>query len=217
METVGRLIAQKANGNVQNIFNAEQNLPALPSNISPAALMTLKIYGDERKFMATFNPDMQTSYCRPKNITRCIRGTAPSLGVVAQAYGARTVETWMMVQLENLAEFSGVRQKMQREQLIETARVIISQYGFLKVTEIMLFLMQCKSGVYGHFYGSVDPQRITSSLYDFLDWRLAQIARIEHEEEKAAREREQREHKGVTYEQYLKLKNNETEPSDETS
>jgi len=98
---------------------------------------------------------------------------------------------------------------MRLEQTEEAARVIIAQYGFLKVTEIMLFLHHIKAGRYGHFYGTVDPQRITDALREFLEWRYNEISRIEkqREQERWARELEERKKTAITYDEYIALKN----------
>lgn len=126
-------------------------------------------------FLVMFNPSKQDVYCR--SIDRCFIGTAPSLAKVAQCYGTNIAKTWLDCQLRELSEYCGCKDKMTTAQLIECSKVVLSNYGYLKVTELMYFFNRFKAGKYGRFYGSVDPLVITSALYDFITEREAILAR----------------------------------------
>jgi len=124
--------------------------------------------------------------------------------VVAQTYGQHVATSWLTIQLQDLGEFAGVAEKMSVQKAYACAEVIASQFGFLKVSELMLFFMHCKAGRYGHFYGAVDPMRITEALHDFLRWRAGEISRIEAEQERAEGERAALEHRStaVSWEEF---------------
>ncbi len=168
--------------------------------------MVAERYGDAMHFLSVFNPDMQLRYSTDKD--RCFRGKAPELGLVSRTYGADVAESWLMGQLHELGEYTGVRDKQTDRQKEDTAKVIIAEFGHLKVTEMMYFFVLLKSGRFGRFYGAVDAMAITSALREFLKIRDAELDRIiqaeqqtEHEREKALRKREV-----MTYEEYEELR-----------
>lgn len=94
---------------------------------------------------------------------------------------------------------------MTDRQLTECAMMIVDNYHWLKVSELMLFFYRFKLWKYGSFYGVVDPSRIMEALTAFVRERNDALSKIEQE----ARDRKMEEHlsKAVTYEEYLRLKN----------
>ena len=128
----------------------------------------------------TFNPDLQPVVS--ENEQRAILGTAPMLCVIDAAYGEGSAVTWLIPQLHNMCAAVGVKIKLDDAQLKQLAQMIREELGFLKVTEVMLFLWRLKGGHYGEFYGSVDIQRIMRALRGkFFDERTKVIERYEGE------------------------------------
>lgn len=72
-----------------------------------------------------------------------------------------------MAQLEDLADFAGCREKLTPQRCDEIAQLIMARYGYLKVSELMLFFLRFKLAEYGEFYGAVDPMRILGALRKF--------------------------------------------------
>lgn len=145
-------------------------------------------YGEAENFLKTFNPDMQAPYTR--NETLCFAtDKAPSLARVKHTYGEKTAETWLEVQLRDLSEFSGSKEKMSIRQLEQLSKVIIQNYGYLKVTELMVFFQRFKAGYYGKFYGSVDTMTITTAIREFMEYRAAKLNEIVQAKERAEREK----------------------------
>lgn len=70
----------------------------------------------------------------------------------------------------------------------------------------MLFFHRFKSGRYGRFYGSVDPLVITTSLREFIKERNEAIDKHEQEERQAKRAADANRENTITYEEFLKLK-----------
>ena len=60
---------------------------------------------------------------------------------------------------------------MTYEQMEECARIFITDYSQLKLTELMLFFHNVKKGTYGTFFGVVDAQKLLAMMYDFMDYR----------------------------------------------
>lgn len=146
-------------------------------------------YKTSKNFLALFNPDMQYDYCA--NLQRCYMGKAPTLTVVNEAFGKNITETWLAIQIQNLSEFSGVRDKIDTTQIDMLAKVIIATFPYLKVTELMHFFLLFKSGKFGKFYGVVDGLVITEALQDFCRERNDMIYQFEQEEHKRKEEIEQ--------------------------
>lgn len=125
-----------------------------------------------------FNPGVQR-YCAA-NIDRCFTGDAPSLWQVRKAYGGDALDSWLDIQLTDLVNFCGVKGKEDFSRITDAVvAVVADNFGYLKLSELMLFFNQFKAGMYGRFYGSVDPMVITEALQSFLEFR-AQHLRIIH-------------------------------------
>lgn len=129
----------------------------------------------------------------------------PSMAVLSAAYGDKVCESWLSIQLQDLANYTGAKDKLDNLQCENTAAVIATQFYFLTVAEIMIFFVHFKAGKYGRFYGSVDPLVITQALQAFLKERSVKIEKKERERREAEREAAMQTD-GITYEQYLELK-----------
>ena len=170
----------------------ETILPVTTQQLSPDVLqktkLVLKRYGSHEQFMQTFNPDTQLIVA--KNEERAIFGTAPTLGLMAKTYGDGFPATWLMPQIFDLVVYCNSKGTLNDRQAEFLAEVIAKEYGHLKASELLLFFYRFKTGKYGHFYGVVDPMRITEALDVFVDERNAKIAALESAE--AWKERESR-------------------------
>ena len=139
--------------------------------------------------MSRFNPDVQR-YC-VGNIERCFTGNTPTIFEVRRSYSSATVDSWLDIQLSDLVRFCGVKGKEEFTRIIDPViQVISDNFGYLKLSELMLFFQQFKAGQYGRFYGSVDPMVITEALHQFLDFRADRLAVIERKRRKAEQQRQ---------------------------
>lgn len=159
----------------------------MPST-SQRSSQVIERYGSGADFLKTFNPAMQYRYCA--DVGRCFTGHAPSLGLLKQAYGGHIAESWLEIQLRDLSEFSGCKDKLSLRQIEDTAKVIIAEFDYLKVSELMLFFVQFKAGRYGRFYGAVDGLVITQALQEFCAYRRDELERHRRQQEKEAREKQ---------------------------
>ena len=149
---------------------------------------------------------MQYKYC--KEIDRCYTGKAPTLKVMSEAYGEHIAETWLEIQLRDLSEFAGCKDKMSIHQIEQVAKVILMEFGFMKATELMHFFILFKSGKFGKFYGSVDGLVITEALQEFREMRREKLWALEQRRQQIERARQDAEHaKNVmSYEEWQELK-----------
>ena len=136
-----------------------------------------------------FNPSLQQ--VAAANEQRAILGTAPMLCVLDAAYGEGSAVTWLIPQLHDLCAAVGVKTKLDDGQLAQLATMIRDEFGYLKATEVMLFLWRLKAGHYGEFYGSVDIVRVMRALRTrYIDERNKIIETDEsarHDQEKIER------------------------------
>ena len=109
---------------------------------------------------------------------RIYMGCWPTLAEMAET-GRNLPVAWLVDQLFSLGEFCGVRQKMSAGQLEQTARGIVSEYFYLKISELLLFFRRFRACRYGRFYGVVDPMVIMGALKDFVTERNEDLDRIE--------------------------------------
>lgn len=138
--------------------------------------------------MLANNPDMQIACARDED--RSYFGTSPILVVLNVAYGETAAEQWLVPQLMDLCAYCGVREKLNERQMRQLAGVIVSEYGYLKTTELMLFFHRFKAGQYGLFYGSIDPLVIMQALEKFCKERRIAVERHEREQERLQEEKE---------------------------
>lgn len=128
--------------------------------------------------MRVMNPEMQLTCARLTD--KAYFGTAPTLTTLRCAYHDEAATMWMQPQLYELGEYCGVKDKLDKGQLKQLARIIVMEFGYLKVTEVMLFLHRLKAGHYGRFYGAIDPMLIMMALRnDFMRERADAIDKRE--------------------------------------
>lgn len=139
----------------------------------------------------------------------CYFGGAPTLWNANLCYGNGTSEEWLIYQLTDLSEFTGVSKKITAPQISQMAQLIVGDYGYLKITEVMLFFRRFKIGRYGTFYGNVDPLVIMNSFDKFLVERNDTIDAYYSELEIRKANADIGNEKCVSYQDYLKhYKNN---------
>ncbi len=193
MEQIGKIIQQ---------LRQEPQTQPDSSRVLQLRTTLVSEYGSRESFLAVYNPDYQRKICG--QVTECYFGDYPTLSTLKAGYGANAPAMWLIPQLFNLSEYCGCRDKLQESQLKDCANVIAMDFHFLKVSELMLFFHRFKSGVYGRFYGSIDPLIITTSLRTFLGERAAVYDRREQEEREKARAEARK--GAVTREQYLAMR-----------
>ena len=108
----------------------------------------------------------------------CVMGDAPTIRAIQKKFGDDCMVKWMGDMLDFFMKASNIREASS-VQLGMTIQIIISKYGALKITEMMLFGFKFLSGDYEKFYGSFDTQAITRSLAEFVKYRNNIIQRCE--------------------------------------
>lgn len=123
----------------------------------------------------------------------CIIGNYPTLFAINQTYGKGASEEWLTYVWTSLSEYAGNKGKLTDYQLREMAISTVMDFGFLKITEIMLFCRRVKAGKFKNIFGvNVDPLQLMTYLETFVEERNIMLSRYE-QEEREERERKERE------------------------
>ena len=167
-------------------LNGEPKCKPQSQEITQHYTSSIQVYESKDEFLIKFNPQKQNEYI--KHFDRCFIGKALRLSDVAGAYEAKTAIFWIKIQLLDLALFTGVK-KPSEEQIQMLCETILANYGFLKVTELMVFFSKFKAGQFERFFGNFDAMVITNSLATFVElsknWKFEAYKR----EERAKREK----------------------------
>lgn len=162
-------------------------------------------YQTPQQLLLDYTPDRQATFARVP--TKCLEGNSPTLADIRAFWGGRWAETWLEAQLKDLSEYSNTRDKILDYQLEETARVILEEFYYLKLSELMLFFFHFKAGRYGRFYGSVDPLVITQALQDFKVWRIRMLEYLDNQRQATLLQQRPIRIPGcVTYSEWTELK-----------
>ena len=160
-------------------------------------------FGHSDQFLTRVNPETQTAFA--KNPRAAIMGDYPTLTDIRETYGPTFPTQWLMPQIVDVSLFVGVKNLDQRQQM-QLARVIATEYHYLKVTELLLFFYRFKTGRYGRFYGAVDPLIVTSALHEFIFERNEMLDKYEQEDREAREAEERRRNPPMTREEWLEIK-----------
>lgn len=159
----------------------------------------------KKAFLSQYHVDKSVAITN--DVDACYFGDAPTLWTANLLYGRGASEEWLIYQLTDLSEFTGVSKKITAPQISQMAQLIVGDYGYLKLTEVMLFLRRFKTGRYGMFFGNVDPIVIISALGRFvIEERNSTLAAHELEEAKKQRDAEIKDARNVSYDEYLRMK-----------
>lgn len=164
-----------------------------------AALEAEKRVGE---LVDVFSPGMQAVAGR--HARECFTGNFPTLAEVEARIRPGAAEAWIVPQLTELARNANMAQSPDKGQLMATASTIAAEYGYLKLTEVMLFFHRFNAGQYGKFYGSVSPIQITTALRVFLRERDEALWQLENSRRMEEREEDRR--GAVSREEFLRMK-----------
>lgn len=128
---------------------------------------------------------------------QCHAGTAPTLYALNETYGA-AFRIWLVDLVAYIALMSGTRDKLTAQQEVFVQKLFLDK-GYIKISELLLFVSRYIAGEYGQTYGNIDPQKIGVAFNTFLSERRDAITRIESNKRQQARATQD---KGVTFEEY---------------
>lgn len=182
----------------------------LPSNGSGASALTpyqdtkrrltLEKYGDFGAFCNVFAVENMRRYC--EHPARCVNGNAPSLATVKNTYGLPSAKLWLKSLVVDYCATVVNRsdRRMTEEQIDDWVDLAIGEWGYLSVTEWMLFFQKCKAGYFGSLYNDANYIRLSEMVNGFVygEYRQRLKDQFEQECQKAMRAREDAERRGKT-------------------
>ena len=154
---------------------------------------------------------MQEYFCQRDVLA--VMGDSPTLADINQAFGSGSGEKWLVPQIADLTLYTGAK-NIDKYQHRALARLLSSEYYWLKLSEFLLFFNRFKMGHYGRFFGNVDPMVITCAMRDFISERNDIIAE-EEQKERMEREREERRlNPPITREEWERIKAEEAQAAE---
>lgn len=182
--------------------NLPTNSSVQKTNLSPALMAVKNKYSTGKDFLIAINPARQLQV--GINPGECYFGNSPTLASLNKLYGKGTAEVWLSTEVQDACLFMGVKEMPDINQTEKLVKIIVLQYGYLKVDELQLFFFYFCSAKYRHFFSTFDPSIIILSLQDFLRDR----SRAYDEREQRERDRQYEEWKknAITYEEYQRRK-----------
>ena len=131
---------------------------------------------------------------------QCHAGTAPTLYALNETYGA-AFRIWLVDLVAYIALMSGTRDKLTAQQEVFVQKLFLDK-GYIKISELLLFVSRYIAGDYGQTFGYIDPQRIGVAFGTFLGERREAITKIENAQRQRERDKQA---KGITFEEYRRI------------
>lgn len=128
-----------------------------------------EIYKDGKSVVDAFSPSNQ--YSVVQNEHDVWFGMYPTLATINIAF-PQISEGLVVMMLNDLEKYICANKKLDKDQFIQLSQMIVLEFYFLKISELMLFFWKCKSGKIGKFYGQIDPLNLLGWLRNFVyDYR----------------------------------------------
>lgn len=159
-------------------------------------------------FLRHYSPDIQNVFAgfTPEDLYNLDRN--PTLRELTGWFGKDATLTWMELQLTRFNDYCGVSEKMQEQQIVDLACVLLANYPKVTIAQFANFFARMKSGLYDRFYKAVDPMKIAASMKTYMEEQDAAFSRIRRVEEQRLEEQREAERRKrcITRAQYLELK-----------
>lgn len=124
-----------------------------------------ELFDDGDSVVKAFSPSSQ--YSIVQNEHNVWFGEYPSLVTINIAFPGVS-EGLVVKMLFDLEKHICASKELTSLQFIQLAQMIVSEFYFLKISELILFFWKCKSGEMGKFYGQIDPLNLLEWLRSFV-------------------------------------------------
>lgn len=163
------------------------------------------------QFLKAYNPDLGGVILRSGRTSGTVaRNTnIPTLAAVAQVYDEATALAWLAIEIDAVDATQGASSYNDVARR-DAARLIFSRYADMNVSELLRFFTLYKLGEFHEQTCHVGGiQRLLLALRLYRIRRDDDIRRLEREELNlaAAREREEWAAKAISYDEYVRTKN----------
>lgn len=101
-----------------------------------------------------------------------IKSPFPTMFDLTEKYGPEVTKVWIFEQLSDYATFVNAGKSFSKEQLNQTADLIMMAYSNLHMTDFKLFFNKCKLGHYGKIFDVLDGQILLGWLLEYKNERI---------------------------------------------
>lgn len=117
------------------------------------------------EFIKAYEPANMWRYAVEEE--RCHIGNGHTIAQAVQEFGIASVNIVFQRLLSDFVSFNHSQQVINEAQLSELAAVIVTEFRYLKMTELVLFFAKAKAGRFGKFFNSIYPMDITTQLCEW--------------------------------------------------
>lgn len=165
------------------------------------------------QFLEVHNPDVGTAIVREGYTCGhlALNESVPTLANVAEEYGDATVIAWLRIQLDAVDRVLGAKAMGELERY-DAARLIYAKYRDMNVANLLQFFARYRLGEYAEATERIaGVQKILTALKLYNVTCNDDARRLEREREmqKGYEQRLEWEKKAVSYEEWLKTRDNE--------
>ena len=101
---------------------------------------------------------------------------------LTEKYGPEVTKVWIFDQLSDYALFVNAGKNFSKEQLNQTADLIMMAYSNFHMTDFKLFFTRCKLGHYGKLFDVLDGQILLGWLAEYKNDRITAAEQISIQE-----------------------------------
>ena len=122
-------------------------------------------------------------YGELKNAREALLQDSPSFYAIIKVFGRTFLEIYLKGWLINLNENFNFSKTQNEIQINKTVSYIITDFGYLKLSDWFLFIKRAEVAFYGPYFESIDLSKIHTSLRQYEAERIEVFRRIQSEEQ----------------------------------
>jgi hypothetical protein len=127
----------------------------------------------KENYLAEYSPKKCLRFfTEVKTIEQSIDAKSDSLVVLKKQYGENFVIGYIALWIDDLQDFCNLKTKMNKEQMMDTALLLYSDFKHLTVSDIHLIMTNIKRGEYGQLYEKLDGQKLIVLFKKYFDERV---------------------------------------------
>lgn len=143
------------------------------------------------------------------SMSEAYKSDAPTLTYLDLCYGEGSAITWLVAWVSDVYGICGFVGKEITDNIkIATVNAIMREYYYLNLNEMVVFFKMFLAGKFEKFYKTPNPQVITSSLNEFITFRMSAVKEIEvnRRKEKEKLEEAITKRNAVSYDEWVAMK-----------
>lgn len=114
----------------------------------------------------------------PKSIREVILAESKSIVAIRKELSETVCVAFLVVIIGDCIKFFSVGKSMNDAQLVETAKLIMNEFYFLKVSDLQLFFQRFKTGYYGQLFDRLDGSVIMVALREYCEEKQSAVVLV---------------------------------------